>query len=180
MTGRLPIVGDPASVSRTGSVMSRSGARLADGAAAVVAAFSAGEDSWVGVSARSARERVTALDDATRATAAELTTMGSAVQTHAAALAAALAQLRAIAGRIEAAGLRMEDGHVVPTPGLRGEADAADEQELRRAQAALTADLTAVLRDFRTSRTQLRVAMGRSQERLTDIASVVRRGPATR
>ena len=45
---------------------------------------------------------------------------------------------------------------------------------------ALAAELTSVLRDFRTTRTQLRTGLGRSRERLTDMSGDARRGPGTR
>ena len=180
MTGRLPIVGDPASVSRAGSVTANGGARLAQAAADLATKASYGEGGWVGPTARATHRRLTDLGQVTQALAAELTAAGSALQGHATTLAIVLADLRALVARADSAGLRIEDGQVVPRPGLRGEADATGEGELRRTQQALAAELTSVLRDFRTTRTQLRTGLGRSRERLTDMSGDARRGPGTR
>lgn len=180
MTGRLPIVGDPASVSRAGSVTARGGARLAQAAADLTARASSVERDWVGTTARATHRRLAGLEQSTQALATELAAAGSALQGHATALAIVLADMRALAARAHGAGLRIEDGRVVPEPGLRGEADATGEGELRRTQEALSAELTSALRDFRTARTQLRTGLGRSRERLTDISGDTRRGPATR
>ena len=169
------VAGDPASCSRVGGSLRQLATSLrASGRATHTAIADPGLLRPGTVVAR-ARGRLTRLDDAAAAAAHELDTVGSALQDHAADLAEAVADVRAVVTRAESVGLCVLDGELAPAWGVTGVADAPADATRAEQREALQSELDRLLAVLAARRRRLAATMTASSRVLADHATALRR-----
>lgn len=171
---RGPVVGDPASVSRSGVAARASARELIAAATGLTGAAARLDRTWTGRAALSTHSALSALSDAAREVAAELDATGTALQAHASCLAKAVRDGRMLAERVHAAGLRLEDGVVAFPLGLRGGTDPEVEADLAERRRALQGELDLLRLRAASARGQLRALLAASHERLAATARATR------
>lgn len=169
------VAGDPASCSLVGGSLRRLATSLRTSGRATRAALADPDLGRPGTVVTRARRQLTGLDDAAAATAGELDRVGSALQDHAADLAEAVADVRALAARAEAAGLHLADGRVVPAWGVSGLADAPADATREEQRQLLQSELDRLLSVLAARRHRLAATVAASSSVLADHARALRR-----
>lgn len=166
--------GDPASCSQVGGSLRRLAVQLRSATAATATLQADLGEEWSGRVARTLGRGTRCVTDAASAAAAELDRVGSLLQEHATDLAEAVQEARAVEQRIDAAGLSVNDGRVVPQWGVAGLADedALAAREVRRAE--LQAELDGVALRLGRRRARLTAALESAQAVLADHSSALR------
>jgi hypothetical protein len=175
------VAGDPASCSRAGGILRRLASEVRTTGRSAHRAFdpgvdgAAGERARPGVAETAARRRYDTVDRAAAALATELDRLGKDLQAHASDLAEALGAARQVAGRAEAAGLRIADGRVVADWGVSGVADSATATTRDSARTALQSELDTVQHRLRRQRRRLAATAAEAQATLAAHAGALRR-----
>ncbi|WP_406831761.1 hypothetical protein ABEG17_02795 [Pedococcus sp. KACC 23699] len=169
------VAGDPASCSRVGGSLRQLATSLRTSSRAVAAAATDPELPVRGTVGARAHRRVRHLGDASSAAADELDRIGSALQDHAADLAEAVADVRGLTARAEAAGLQVRDGQVVPVWGVSGLADAPADAAREQHREALQSELHRLLAVLAARRHRLAASVSASSSVLADHAARLRR-----
>lgn len=169
------VAGDPASCSRVGGSLRQLATSLRTSGRALHTAMTDPALQRPGTVVARARGLLTRLDDATAAAAHELDTVGSALQDHAADLAEAVADVRAVVTRAESHGLHVTDGRIAPAWGVSGVADAPADATRAEQQDALQSELDRLLAVLAARRRRLAATMTASSSVLADHATALRR-----
>ena len=169
------VAGDPASCSLVGGSLRRLATTLRTSGRATRAALAAPDLGRPGTVVARARRQLTGVDDAAAATAEELDRVGSALQDHAADLAEAIADVRAVAARADSAGLQVADGRVVPAWGVIGVADPPADSTREEQRRALQSELDRLLAVLAARRHRLASTVAASSSVLADHARALRR-----
>ncbi|GAB3065471.1 hypothetical protein [Phycicoccus sp. Root101] len=169
------VAGDPASCSRVGGSLRQLATALRSSGRAVHGAMADPDLQRPGTVVARARRRLTGLDEAAAAASDELDRVGAALQDHAADLAEALADVRALVARAEAAGLRETDGRLAPAWGVTGLADAPADAGRDERRESLQAELDRLLAVLAARRRRLAAGMAASGSVLADHARALRR-----
>jgi hypothetical protein len=169
------VCGDPASCSRVGGSLRQLATALRTSGRATHTALTHPDLQRAGTVVARARRRLTALDDATSVAAQELDAVGSALQDHAADLAEAVADVRAVVARAESVGLRATDGRLVPAWGVSGVADVLSDASREDQRDALQRELDRLLAVLGARRRRLAATVTASTAVLADHAGALRR-----
>jgi hypothetical protein len=170
------VPGDPGSLSACAATAAAVGRRLGALAQSLGPEVEALGDGWPGRTSVTTRRRGTVLAESTTSTADELTRVAGVLQDQASDLADLLARARSVEERARAAGLEVRDERVVPTYGVRGEAD-ADAQRAQAEQAVrLQGELDLVLAQHRRRRDFVLGVLRESTERLAALSHGLRHG----
>ena len=169
------VTGDPASCSRVGGSLRQLATSLRTSGRATHAALADPTLRRPGTVVARARRQLTALDDAAATAAGELDRVGSALQDHAADLAEAVADVRALTARAEAAGLRVAEGRLAPVWGVSGLADAPTDASRAEQSTVLQAELDRLLSVLAARRRRLAATVAASSSVLADHAKALRR-----
>ena len=169
------VTGDPASCSRVGGSLRRLATSLRTSGRATHAAIADPALHRPGTVVARARMRITGLDDAAEAAAHELDRVGSALQDHAADLAEAIADVRAVVTSAESVGLRVSEGRLAPAWGVSGVADAPADATRAEQRDALQSELDRLLTVLSARRRRLAATMTTSGSVLADHAAALRR-----
>lgn len=169
------VAGDPASCSRVGGSLRQLATTLRTSARAVAAAAADPELPVRGSVGARAFRRVSHLSDASCFAADELDRIGSALQGHAADLAEAVADVRGLVARAEAAGLQVSDGRVAPLWGVSGLADAPADAAREQHREALQSELDRLFAVLAARRHRLAASVSASSSVLADHAARLRR-----
>lgn len=169
------VTGDPASCSRVGGSLRQLATALRTSARATQTAVAAPDLHRPGTVVARARHQLTALGDAAEVAALELDRIGSALQDHAADLAEAVADVRAVLARAETAGLRATDGRLAPEWGVSGVADAPADAAREEQRDSLQSELDRLLAVLSARRHRLAATMAASSSVLADHARTLRR-----
>ncbi|MEO5981227.1 MAG: hypothetical protein ABIQ13_02815 [Pedococcus sp.] len=169
------VTGDPASCSRVGGSLRQLATALRTNGRATHTAIADPALQRPGTVVARARRRLTGLDDAATVAAHELDRVGSALQDHAADLAEAGADVRAVVARAESAGLRVADGRLAPAWGVSGVADGPADATREEQREALQSELDRLLAVLAARRHRLAATMAASSSLLADHATALRR-----
>jgi hypothetical protein len=169
------VTGDPASCSRVGGSLRQLATALRTSARTTRTAMDDPDLKRPGTVVARARRQLTGLADAASAAALELDRVGSALQDHAADLAEAVADTRAVLARAEAAGLRATDGRLAPAWGVSGVADAPADATREEQRAALQRELDRLLSVLGARRHRLAATVAASSTVLVDHGRTLRR-----
>lgn len=169
------VTGDPASCSRVGGSLRQLATVLRVSARDTHAALDDPDLQRAGTVVSRARRQLTGVDEAAAAAARELDRVGSALQDHAADLAEAIADVRAVTTRADAAGLRVADGAVAPAWGVSGVADAPTDASREELSNALQSELDRLLAVLASRRHRLAATLATSRTVLADHATALRR-----
>ncbi|MGA8978393.1 MAG: hypothetical protein WB473_04675 [Pedococcus sp.] len=169
------VTGDPASCSRVAGSLRQLATSLRTSARATHTAIADPAFRSPGTVVARARHRLTGLADAAARAAHELDTVGSALQDHAADLAEAIADVRAVVTSAESVGLQVSDGRLAPAWGVSGVADAPADATRAQQRDALQSELDRLLAVLAARRRRLASTMTTSGSVLAEHAAALRR-----
>jgi hypothetical protein len=167
--------GDPASCSQVGGALRQLSSRLRVTGRQAHNSFDLPDGPRPSPAVLSARRRFDLVDAAVATSATELDRIGAALQRHASDLAEAVAAVRELAERAEAAGLRLDQATLTPAWGVTGLADAPTSATQERRQAELQAELDSIARLLAQRRHRLDDALLDSGVALSTHAAALRR-----